>query len=96
MVRAEITGQKPRVAADRAKRRPAPPRADAKTGEPTPRREHESSTRDERPPIRCPRVPPAAYSIREFCVAHRLSESMYFKLRTKASDRTKCPSEVGE
>ena len=81
MVRPEITGQKPRVTADRAKRRPGPPRADAKTGEPTPRREHESSTRDERPPIRCARVPLSAYSIREFCAAHRLSESMYFKLR---------------
>ena len=81
MVRAEITGQKPRVAADRAKRRPGPPRADADAVEPTPHRECESSTRDERPPIRGPPVPAAAYSIREFCAAHRLSESMYFKLR---------------
>jgi hypothetical protein len=83
MVRAKITGQKPRVTADRAKRRPGPPRADAKAGEPTPHREHESSTRDERTPNRCPRVPDAAYSIREFCAAHRLSESMYFKLRNQ-------------
>jgi hypothetical protein len=75
MVRAEITGQKPRVAVDCAKRRPSPPRA-ADAVEPTPRRECESSTRDERPPA-------AAYSIREFCAAHRLSESMYFKLRNQ-------------
>jgi hypothetical protein len=54
MVRAEITGQKPRVTADRAKRRPGPP------------------------PVLA-----AAYSIREFCAAHRLSESMYFKLRNQ-------------
>jgi hypothetical protein len=80
MIRAEITDQKPRVAADRAKRRPGPPRADADTI-PTPHRERESSRRDERPAIRCPPVPAAAYSIREFCAAHRLSQSMYFKLR---------------
>ena len=61
MVRAEIPGQKLRVSADRAKRRP--------------HRDGESSTRDE--------VPVAAYAIREFCAAHRLSESMYFKLRNQ-------------
>ena len=83
MVRAEITGQKLRMAADRAKRRPGPPRADAGAVEPTPHRERESSTRDVKPPIRCPAVPAAAYSIREFCAAHRLSESMYFKLRNQ-------------
>jgi hypothetical protein len=26
-------------------------------------------------------VPPAAFTIKEFCKAHRLSEAMYFKLR---------------
>ena len=26
-------------------------------------------------------VPRAAYSIREFCAAHRISQSMYYKLR---------------
>ena len=83
MARPEITGQKPRVAADRPKRLPGPPRADADAVEPTPHRERESSTRDERPPIRGPPVPAAAYSIREFCAAHRLSESMYFKLRNQ-------------
>jgi len=83
MARAEVTGCKPRVTADRAKRRPDPPRADADAVEPTPHRERESSTRDERPSIRGPPVPAAAYSIREFCAAHRLSESMYFKLRNQ-------------
>ena len=28
-----------------------------------------------------PEVPRAAYTIREFCAAHRISEAMYFKLR---------------
>jgi hypothetical protein len=83
MVRAEITGQKPRVTADRAKRRPGPPRADADAVEPTPHRERQSNTRYGRQPIRGPPVPVAAYSIREFCEAHRLSESMYFKLRNQ-------------
>ena len=82
MVRAEVTGQKPNLTADRAKRRPGPPRADPDAVEPTPHRERQSSSRDERPPIRDPPIPAAAYSIREFCAAHRLSESMYFKLRT--------------
>jgi hypothetical protein len=28
-----------------------------------------------------PEVPRAAYTIKEFCAAHRISEAMYFKLR---------------
>jgi len=38
-----------------------------------------SSGASELPPIR---GPPAAYSIRAFCEAHNLSQSMYFKLRS--------------
>jgi hypothetical protein len=83
MVRAEIPGQKPRVTADRAKRRPGPPRADADAVEPTTHRDREASTRDEGPPIGRPPIPAAAYSIGEFCASHRLSESMYFKLRNQ-------------
>ena len=33
------------------------------------------------PSIRGPPVPPAAYSIREFCDAHRISIDHYFKLQ---------------
>jgi hypothetical protein len=34
------------------------------------------------PPIRGPPpIVPAAYSIAEFCKAHRISESMFFKLK---------------
>ena len=83
MVRAEITGQKPRVTANRAKRRPGPPRADADAVEPTPHKDSNSSVTAKTPPIRGPPVRAAAYSIREFCAAHRLSESMYFKLRNQ-------------
>jgi hypothetical protein len=32
---------------------------------------------------RGPPVPPAWYSVREFCLAHRLSISMYFKLKAQ-------------
>ena len=83
MVRAEITGQKPRVTAYRAMRRPGPPRTDPDAVEPTPHRERQSRSRDERPPIRGLPIATAAYSIREFCAAHRLSESLYFKLRNQ-------------
>jgi hypothetical protein len=80
MARAEITGCKPRVTQDRPQRRPGPPRAHPEAIEPTPRRELESIIRDERPPIR---GPPLAFSIAEFCRAHGISESMYFKMRAQ-------------
>jgi hypothetical protein len=37
----------------------------------------------EPPPIRGP--PPLAFSIREFCQAHRISEAMYFKMQAAGS-----------
>jgi hypothetical protein len=108
---AEITGRKPRVTADRAKRRPGPPQTkhsktaddkarteskaqqgdDAKKGaaasrdaeyEPRPHGAPKSDTPKQLPPIRGPPLQAAAYSIREFCAAHRLSQSMYFKMRS--------------
>ena len=36
-----------------------------------------------RPRNRGPPTPPAAYTIATFCVAHHLSESFYFKLKTQ-------------
>jgi len=83
MARGEITGQKPRVTADRAKRRPSPPRADADTVEPMPHKDPNSSVTAKTPPMQGPPILTAAYSIREFCEAHRVSESMYFKLRNQ-------------
>jgi hypothetical protein len=83
MARAEITGRKPRVSPDRAQRPPGPPRADPDAVEPTAHRYPNSRAIAKTPPIRGPPVPAAAYSIREFCAAHRLSESMYFKLRNQ-------------
>ena len=51
--------------------------------EPTPHGEPQSGAPNKLPPIRGPPIPVAAYSITEFCQAHRLSESMYFKLRNQ-------------
>jgi hypothetical protein len=41
-----------------------------------------SSTNRE-PPARADRALPAAYSIDEFCRAHRISTSMFFKLKSQ-------------
>src|SRR5262245_1934497 len=46
--------------------------------EPTPLREPVPHVHDRPPRIR---GPPAAYSIRQFCRDHNISESMYFKMR---------------
>jgi hypothetical protein len=54
MARAEVTGKKPTVTADRAKRRPGRPRADPKAIEPTGHAEPDSSISVKTPPIRGP------------------------------------------
>jgi hypothetical protein len=83
MARGEITGKKPVQTADEAKRLPGPPIADATAIEPTAKSEPDSHTKGKVTPIRGPPVPPAWYSVREFCLAHRLSISMYFKLKAQ-------------
>jgi len=54
MARGEITGRKPMVTADCAKRRPGKPRADPKAIEPTTLAEPRSSADATMPPIRSP------------------------------------------
>ena len=83
MARGEITGKKPVQTADEAKRLPGPPGADATAIEPTTKSESDSHTKGKATPIRGPPVRPAWYSVREFCLAHRLSSSMYFKLKAQ-------------
>src|SRR5262249_28372490 len=83
MARGEITGKKPAQTPDEAKRLPGPPIADATAIEPTTKSEPDSHTKGKATPIRGPPVPPAWYSVREFCLAHRLSISMYFKLKAQ-------------
>jgi hypothetical protein len=85
MARGEVTGKKPTQTADQTKRLPGPPSADSAAIEPTAKSEPDSSAKPKATPIRGPPVPPAWYSVREFCLAHRLSISMYFKL--KADER---------
>jgi hypothetical protein len=47
----------------------------------TGRKASASAAKKPKPVVLVPNA--AAYSIREFCAAHRISESMYFKLREK-------------
>src|SRR5262249_39737467 len=83
MARGEITGKKPAQTADEAKRLPGPPIADATAIEPTTKSESDSHTKGNGTPIRGLPAPPAWSSVREFCLAHRLSISMYFKLKAQ-------------
>jgi hypothetical protein len=76
MARGEITGKKPVQTADEAKRLPGPPIADATAIETTAKSEPDSHTKGKAKPIPEPPVLPAWYSVREFCLAHRLSISM--------------------
>jgi hypothetical protein len=90
--RREVTGRKPRVTAASAKRRAKHAEASADQAhnetasddeasgeqEPTPHPELVPHAHNRPPPIR---GPPAAYSIRQFCRDHNISESMYFKMR---------------
>ena len=78
MARGEITGRKPMVSADCAKRRPGKPRTDPKAIEPTGHSEPDSSISVKTPPIR---GPPLAMSIRVFCALHGISEDMFYKMK---------------
>ena len=83
MARGEVTGKKPTQTADQTKRLPGPPIADVRAIEPTTKSEPDAPAKANATPIRGPPVPPAWYSVREFCLAHRLSISMYFKLKAQ-------------
>src|SRR5262245_8428711 len=82
MARGEITGKKPKLSAERAKRKPGPPRlVDPGAIEPPKHCEAESSAPAKTPPIRGP--PTAVFSIKSFCEAHGFSEGFYFQLRSQ-------------
>jgi hypothetical protein len=81
MARGEITGKKPKQSVERAEREPGPPRADPDAVEPTLHNEPRATTDVTAPPIRGPPTPTTVFSIKSFCLAHGISESMYFKLR---------------
>jgi hypothetical protein len=81
MARREIAGKRLAQTADQMKRLPGPPSADSTAIEPTAKGEPDSPAKTKATPIRGPPTPAAWYTIREFCAAHRLSISMYFKLK---------------
>jgi hypothetical protein len=83
MARGEITGKKPVQTPDRSKRHSGPPSADATAIERTGRAEPDAPAKANATPIRGPPVPPAWYTRKEFCQAHRLSISMFFKLKAQ-------------
>src|SRR5262245_16148351 len=71
-----------------------PSSADSKAIEPSAKSEPKAPAKKAKAtPIRGPPTPAAWYTIREFCVAHRLSISMFFKL--KANKRGPRETAVG-
>src|SRR5262245_488129 len=66
---------------DQTEQEAEPPSADSKAIEPTTKSEPEAQAKAKATPIRGPPTPAAWYTIREFCAAHRLSISMFFKLK---------------
>jgi hypothetical protein len=81
MARGEVTGKRPTQTADEAMRLSGPPSADSAAIEPTTKSELEAPAKVKATPIRGPPTAAAWYTIREFCAAHRLSISMFFKLK---------------
>ena len=81
MARGEVTGKKPKQSTERPERKPGPPRADPDAVEPMSHDEPGAITHTKAQPIRGPPTPTAVFSIKSFCIAHGISESMYFKLR---------------
>jgi hypothetical protein len=87
MARGEVTGRRPRATAGRAKRKipntqsliVEPDYSDAV--EPAAYGEPSSSRCTKTTSIRGPPIPLLALTIAQFCKAHGLSQSMYFKLR---------------
>jgi len=58
-------------------------RADPQPVEPTPHAEPNSQASVKTPPVRGPPVARAAFSIPEFCEAHRISVRAYFKMKAE-------------
>jgi hypothetical protein len=79
---APADAEKPAQTDDPTDRQAEPSSADSKAIEPSAQNEPEAPAKKAKAtPIRGTTTPPAWYTIREFCVAHRLSISMFFKLK---------------
>jgi hypothetical protein len=81
MARAEITGRKPSQSAGQSRRRPGKPKADPNAIEAMRHREPKQATTGKRPPTRGPPVSPHAFTVLEFCTAHRISRARYYELK---------------
>jgi len=79
MARGEITGKKPKQSSEQSKRLPGKPRADPDAIEATPQREPKK--RDAKKQVRNRGPPTHAFTIPEFCDAHRLSKARYYELK---------------
>src|SRR3977135_4061114 len=79
-IRPGTTGRKPRTTPSESNRRNGPPTEASDA-------EEASAVYDDSPAFNCPahviRGPPLAFSIREFCLAHRISVPFYFQLKAK-------------
>jgi hypothetical protein len=84
MARGEVTGKKPMMTGTRARRAMGPPRrADPSAIEPSKHGEPASAAHAKAQSARGPPPPvaPACFTIKTFCIAHDLSEAMFFKMR---------------
>jgi hypothetical protein len=78
----QVTGRKPRATAGQAKRKAGPPQlVDPGAIEVASLDEPKLTSPAKTPPIRGPPVAPACFTIKTFCLAHHLSEAMFFKMR---------------
>ena len=79
---APTDAKKPAQTDDQTEQQAEPSSVDSKAIEPTTKSEPEAPAKAKATPIRGPPTPAAWYTIREFCAAHRLSISMFFKLKS--------------
>ena len=75
------TGKKFSQSADQSKRLPGKPIADPGAVEPTQHREPKTATPIKRRSICGPPVSPHAFTVIEFCKAHRISKAKYYELK---------------
>jgi hypothetical protein len=78
MARPEVTGRRPHVSADEADRASGPPSGDPEEVEPSLHEEPDEISA--LTPVQA-RALPVAYTIPEFCEAHRISVAFYYELK---------------
>jgi hypothetical protein len=81
MARPKVTGKKPRQTAGRSKRKDGPPQTDPKAIEPPKADSDQNEAQSTKPPRAPPPAFAQAFTIDEFCAAHRISREQYFKMQ---------------